>query len=375
MKNKKLQYKYFLILLFPLALLINILSTMNAKLTERVYSTAVYKVISQVISRIFGIFPFSVAEILVVLLVCIIIWRITVLIVKVVRAKSGRLKLVLNSAGNLMIFFSIIYFFFVVLWGLNYNRQYLSDIMGLEIRNSSVDELVNLCESLIDDANDLQDKLNDTDYGMNVSDGGKAYFRDALKRAYKGYVEAAKIYPELGGTYGTPTPVFLSELMSYTATWGIYVPFTAEANVNVSIPNFMIPSTACHEMAHQRGFAREDEANYIAYVTSMMHPDYDFQYSGTMLALIESMNALYDNDKSAYRSLYNNLSEEVRADLNKISEHNDQYESPVGEISSKVNDVYLKANNQKDGEKSYGRVVDLLLAEYRKKAQQMNTGT
>ncbi|HPW41948.1 MAG TPA: DUF3810 family protein, partial [Bacillota bacterium] len=30
------------------------------------------------------------------------------------------------------------------------------------------------------------------------------------------------------------------------------------------------------------------------------------------------------------------------------------------------NDKYLKANNQKDGVKSYGRMVDLLIAEHRK---------
>ncbi|HPE16562.1 MAG TPA: DUF3810 family protein, partial [Oscillospiraceae bacterium] len=31
----------------------------------------------------------------------------------------------------------------------------------------------------------------------------------------------------------------------------------------------------------------------------------------------------------------------------------------------RMNDAYLKANAQRDGVKSYGRMVDLLLAEYR----------
>ena len=42
-----------------------------------------------------------------------------------------------------------------------------------------------------------------------------------------------------------------------------------------------------------------------------------------------------------------------------------QYEGPVQEASNAANDAYLKANNQSDGMRSYGRMVDLLLAEQR----------
>ena len=38
----------------------------------------------------------------------------------------------------------------------------------------------------------------------------------------------------------------------------------------------------------------------------------------------------------------------------------------VAKTSEKMNDTYLKINRQKDGTHSYGRVVDLLIAEYRK---------
>ena len=40
-------------------------------------------------------------------------------------------------------------------------------------------------------------------------------------------------------------------------------------------------------------------------------------------------------------------------------------DAEVQEIVDKVNDTYLKINNQEDGTRSYGRVVDLLLAEYK----------
>ena len=55
-------------------------------------------------------------------------------------------------------------------------------------------------------------------------------------------------------------------MLSYLGISGIFIPFTCEANVNATLPDWEIPFTACHELAHQRGFAREDEANYVGYL-------------------------------------------------------------------------------------------------------------
>ena len=145
-----------------------------------------------------------------------------------------------------------------------------------------------------------------------------------------------------------------------------------EANVNIDISPYSIGSTMCHELAHLRGFMREDEANYIAYRACMASDCIDLQYSGTMLALIHTGNALYRQNADTYFELYRaHVSAAVSADLIANNEYWDQFEKPVvgdttvGEIADKVNDAYLKANAQEDGTKSYGRVVDLLLAEYK----------
>ena len=52
-------------------------------------------------------------------------------------------------------------------------------------------------------------------------------------------------------------------------------------------------------------------------------------------------------------------------DYDENSKYHEKYDGPVREAFSKSNDAYLKANNQADGERSYGRMVDLLLAQYR----------
>ncbi len=99
-----------------------------------------------------------------------------------------------------------------------------------------------------------------------------------------------------------------------------------------------------------------------------MHPDVDFQYSGTLLALIHSTNALYLQDQTAFKEVRSKYSDGLNRDLQALNNYWKQYEGPVSDVSNKINDTYLKANNQSEGVQSYGRMVDLLLAEYRKNA-------
>lgn len=356
--NKKLLF----IFLLPFGALLSYIASLYPCTVETLYSTGIYKPIGIVLSNITGIIPISAAEIILVFIVVFAVWRIILLIIHMCKQRNRRRHLFFNFVINTLVIFSIIYFSFILLWGLNYYRLPFSTISKLQVKPSSTSDLVGLCESLAEDANLLRNSVQEDSNGvMKLSDS----YRDVFSRAYKGFQNASKLYPELKGRYGPPKGVILSPLMSYTGITGFYFPFTGEANVNISILDFDIPSTVCHEMAHQRGFAREDEANYIAYITCKMNPDMDFQYSGTLLALIESTNALYTQDETAYKKLTLKYSDGLVRDLHALNSYWHQFEGPVNDVSDKINDTYLKANNQKDGVQSYGRMVDLLLAEYR----------
>ncbi|NLB61175.1 MAG: DUF3810 domain-containing protein, partial [Clostridiales bacterium] len=143
-----------------------------------------------------------------------------------------------------------------------------------------------------------------------------------------------------------------------------FIPYTAEANVNTDQPALLIPSSAAHENAHFLGIARENEANFAAYLACIYSPDINVKYSGTMLALINAGNKLHSVDSEKYAELYYSYSEEMRKDLADYSDYWKAYEGKVKEVSQKANDNYLKHNDQQDGVMSYGRVVDLLLAYY-----------
>lgn len=356
--KREIRIKFGIIALVPIVAILNTILKRNQEFVEKYYSTGVDKPIRQILSFITSIYPFSFAELLVTSLIAVLITLVVYLIIKI--RKGG----FLDQFLNILTYLSVLYILFMFFWGFNYNRLSFDKIAGLTIEKSSKEQLYSLCNDLIHRANMLREKVNENSEGVMITHGD---YKSVFKRAHMGYDRAAEIYPELGGKYGPPKKILLSELMSYTGITGIYMPYTGEPNVNINTTDMMLPSTAAHEMAHQRGFAREDEANYIAYITCTMHPDVDYQYSGVMLGLVYSMNALASSDIDGYKILRNKYSLGVKRDLQYERDFWERYEGKVEQISNNVNNTYLKSNGQQDGVQSYGRMVDLLLAEYKKR--------
>ena len=169
-------------------------------------------------------------------------------------------------------------------------------------------------------------------------------------------------FPTLWSASIAPKSIFLSEGMCYLKITGIYMPLTLEANANTAIRPDELAATMCHELSHLRGYMEEAEANFIAYLACLKSDDKEFRYAGTLLALIHAKNALYKADPDKNSEINALLSDGVKRDLTARNAFWQQYETPVAQVAESINDGYLKLNQQSDGVKSYGRMVDLLLA-------------
>jgi len=334
----------------------------NIKFAE-FYSTKIYPVFAQGIGFITGLFPFSIAEIVLVASVILLLIYTFITIIKTVKIKSSKFLKV--YAINLLSIVSVTYFLFVLFCGMNYHRNEFTVYSGLEIKESTKQELIKLCDSLINDANLYRENLIDDENGVAILNDDSIY--ETSRKAQKSFNNISNSYDVLKGNYPRPKPIMFSRAMSYTQITGVFFPFTFESNVNVNIPSYQIPATMCHELVHMRGFMREDEANFVSYLACINSGYDDFAYSGSMLALTYSMNALYLEDYDEFVRLHEKYSKEVKLDILYTSNYWEQFETKIAEISNNVNDTYLKANNQIDGVKSYGRMVDLLLAMQRSK--------
>ncbi len=339
----------------------------NSFFAEEIFARRIFKIFSLSISFITGLFPFSVAEVMIILCPFLVIALITGFIVKFVKHRSDRPVLLMTFVLNALCMAGVIYFFYSWGCGVNYYRYPLNVHLDLTIEKSGKEELAGLVTELADKATELRSEIDSTDQNGNYEISGT--YRELAKKTINAFVRLSSENPIFGGNYPAPKGVMLSRLMSYTEITGIYTCWTMEANVDTDVPDYSIGSTMCHELAHLRGFIREDEANYISYLACMASEDKELQYSGTMLALIYAGNALAGEDGDMYADIwFSHYSEEVRSDLIAGSEYWKQFEKTVvSETTEALNDSYLKANDQPEGTKTYGKVVDLLLAEYKKR--------
>lgn len=325
---------------------------------EMYYSRGIYPSIIGFLNRISGWIPFSLFEavlysLLFALLVGLFIlgWR---LFLKQ-QDERGRWTVSLLRFISVTLGFVIL---FNVLWGFNYHRLPLAEQMGIRMMMHSRSELSALCKDLIKETNALSLTVERDADGAMLAPAG---VNGVLSRTGAGFLSTNGSVPLFHDRFANPKPVWNSTAMSYAGIAGMYSPFTGEANVNTLLPAAMLPAATMHEMAHVYGYAREDEANFIAWLTCRFHPDPDFRYSGSLLGLIYGMDALYTVDSDEYQRLKKDYSDGVKADLAANNAFWKQYEGPAERVHEKVNDRYLKANGQADGVASYGRMVDLLL--------------
>ncbi len=351
--------KLLWLLLFPLALAMKEWAAANSPLVEKYYSIGIYPVVSQAINFLFGWMPFSAAEFMLYFgVIGLFAYIITQLIQ--LALKKEKLLRIFKLLTHLAMIISIGYFIFIAFWGLNYYRQPLAVTLDYKVTPRSITELKRLCTVLTNATNKVRPGLAEDEHGVAVLEEGKSALLKSIPNAY---VKLSEEYPLFRAKYGPPKPVWQSHRMSYTETQGVFIPFTIEPNVNAEIPDAFLASTAAHEVAHQYGFAREDEANFVGYLACMASGSKEMEYSGLLMALTTSMNALYGYDANAYWDIYGTYNDGVKRDLNAYNKYWEQFEGPVAETSSKMNNAYLKSNKQADGVNSYGRMVDLLLAQ------------
>ncbi len=306
-----------------------------------------------------GIFPFSVAETALMLVPIIII----AVIVKIVKAAKGTLgdtfKMLVSMVAVLSLFFTS----FSLLFASGYRGTTLDKKLGLERSAVSATELDATARVLLAELKELVPQVKYAPNGSSAMPYSFFEMNDELQDAYK---KAAKKYDFLPNFKSKVKPIILSEPMTYTHISGIYTFFTGESNVNTNFPDYTLPYTAAHELAHQRGIAREDEANFVAFLVCIESDDPYIRYSGYMNLYEYVLGALYEADSKAYNTLINETGNALVGEIVAYNEFFDKYrDNVVADVSGSMNDNYLQSQGQAAGSRSYGMVVDLAVAYYK----------
>lgn len=255
-------------------------------------------------------------------------------------------------------------------WGFNYQRQSWAVNHGWSAPGGTSAELGALVDRLGHRASQLRLQLPQDSEGRSLALTAGSWSAESVGRRVAGdaYIRSSLAYPLLLGGSEPSKPFFWPEVPSYLGIGGLYFPWTGEALVNHGPADWSLPFAQAHENAHKRGWAREDEANFIAYLVLSGSGQADLEYSAALTAFLYAGSALASQGGEGMKTWglqMSALDEGVKRDLRADQVYWQRFQGPVQEAAQSVNDAYLKGQGQGDGVKSYGRMVDLLLAQSR----------
>ena len=336
---------------------------------ERYYSGLFYPFFSVFLRTITGWLPFSLGDF-------IYTGGIIYLIVSVAKWLYNRWVRKRKSDNGLLLQTMLVaglwlYVIFKVFWGLNYDRPTVGETRQLGKPEYSLEELTRFNDRLIIALNSSRSAIPGDTLPMIA-------FPDILQLTKQAYAALARTSPELQWQKPALKRSLLAELGDWVGYTGYYNPFTGEAQVRAEIPDILLPYIACHEVAHQLGYARESEASYVGWLASEALDDARLRYSAAM-DLYEQVQqelwrlyAVAGDSAGLRRQLQENarrLDKAVRRDRRAIRQFFSSRTHTVTPAFNELYAQYLRMNGQKEGMRSYREVIGWILAEERSRGK------
>lgn len=326
---------------------------------ERNYTYGIFQVISKTQRFLFGWLPFSIGDFFYAFLVLVILFR-TFMFFKLLFQKRLTRKYFASGLQQAIFFFLFVYVFFNLLWGLNYNRRGVAQQLGLQVKKYSLADLDTLTSV-------LQNKLNE--YAVFVTKKQ----RDSLDKKQRLFRESSSAYQFAAEKFSFlkyhPRSIkssLFSLLGNYLGFQGYYNPFSGEGQVNTTVPRFLEPFVTTHEIAHQVGYARENEANFVAFLACHSYPGAGFKYSMYFDMYNYAIGEIRQRDTALAKSFQQKLHPQVISDIKEFRDFYRKYKNPIEPIIMWGYGHFLKANNQPAGKESYNEVILWLVAYYKK---------
>ncbi|HEV8285760.1 MAG TPA: DUF3810 domain-containing protein [Chitinophagaceae bacterium] len=335
------------------------LSSLYSGFIEQYYSNGVYPVISKVLRFLFGWLPFSIGDLIYGFFIVVILVKTWQLLRVLFKRKFNRRYLV-QGLKQIIFFFLFVYVFFYLLWGLNYSRKGIATQLNLKMSRYSLAELDTL-------TNVLEQRLNY--YAGLVEPAQRDSFykkRNLFHESYEAYKLGVERYHFLSYRPKSIKPSIFSYAGNILGFEGYYNPFSGEGQVNTTIPVFLQPFVACHEVGHQVGYGKENEANFAGFLACRLHPSPVFRYSVYFDMYNYTIHVLFRSDSTRAKQYLKALHPQVKKDYDELDRFFKKYQNPIEPVITWVYGKYLQANNQPAGKKTYSEVIAFLIAYQRK---------
>lgn len=355
------RYKYQLIwiALGLFALLLKLIAGANPELVERYYSRGLFLGVRWTIDTFLAWLPIPLIYLFFTILT---IWLVRKIYKWWKNQEVWKVKL-LQAVMSTLSFVSGALFFFLFLWGYNYNRIALEDHLKIKPEPLSLEELREELEYETAQITRLRASIP----GITDSAIDNSFLPDNLEKKLRNGLEnwlSDNDYPIVGNVRGRilyPKGIFLRFSSS-----GLYFPFTGEGHVDAGLNGLQRVYVMAHELGHGYGFGDEGTCNFLAYANCAQSTDPLIAYLGHLAYWrTVAVNYLrYEREK--YQAFREELPSGIIADLNAINENLQKYPDIMPKLRYYAYDSYLKAQGIKEGMANYNRVIMLVKA-YRNK--------
>ncbi|MGC4102532.1 DUF3810 domain-containing protein [Ferruginibacter sp.] len=344
-------------ILVALVIIIRLFSANQLRVEEQ-YASGIYPGFSAFLRLLFGWLPFSIGDILYGLAALWLVWKVFKAIKALVKRKVTRQSFTKGLIKTVAILL-IVYIVFNIFWGINYNRKGVAYQLGLKMDKYSTADLQNINAILLSKVNAAKQSIIDHNITYPST-------KELFAKVEQNYLLADSMFPFLHYHHQSLKTSLWGWLGNYTGFTGYYNPFTGEAQVNTTVPQFLQPYTASHEVAHQLGYAKEMEANFVGYLAASNSPDTLFQYSVYLDLFLYSNRNLRSLDSVSANAYSRQLIPEIKKDLAEWRDFSRRHRNPVEPVVRWMYGKYLQSNQQPQGVLSYDEVTSFLIAYYKK---------
>lgn len=325
---------------------------------EKYYTYGIYPAWSRFLRIFFGWSPISIGDLFYFLAFVWIVYQVIRYIRALVLHKI-KARAILRKLRSTLVVLLAVYVIFMVFWGMNYSRKGIAYQLQLPKPDYEISDLMNLQKYVLQKVNESKSE--------QLLSGEKPLTDEIIfQKSVEAYRISEKQFPFLKYRHASIKSSLYGGLGNALGFTGYYNPFTGEAQVNTTVPRFLLPSITCHEMAHQLGYAKENEANFVGFIVAQNAADPVFRYSAYLDIFMYANSQLRAYDSTMSNAILIQLHPEVKKDIKTWSQFNLEHQSVFEPFVRWLYGRFLKLNQQPQGIRSYNEVVSMLIAYYKK---------
>ena len=274
---------------------------------------------------------------------------------KIRRRRANSLGVLVRGGLRLAQDVGVLVFLFYLLWGFQYARLGLEAHLGIEPAGEvTTPELRALAERAVELTNQVYEEIHgSTDIGEPTAARPLADIVPSLEIGWDRVRQELGLSRRVSRPHGSPKRILATPLVKRLGMSGIYFPFTGEALVLGDLPGVLLAKDLGHEMAHQRGFSSESDANVLGTLVAAHSPDPLARYSAYSFLQRQLVSALQRVSTSDAEEVVQKRVPGVRRDLADLAAYWQPAQTPVSKVVSRVNDAMLRTHGISQGIASY----------------------